>query len=76
MLRTRDVILLHCGEHTVLHVEIMEPCFEFSSLSTPVAAAGKLHLLLFLKRGAQRTGSKLLYEKTSITLRGCQSYKT
>lgn len=64
VLRTDDVLLLHCSQHTVLHVKVVN------------AASIIVCQLVLAQWGAEGTGGVLLYEETPITLTGCQSYNT
>lgn len=64
VLRTDDVLLLHCSQHAVLHVKVV------NAVSIIVCQ------LVLAQWGAEGTEGVLLYEETPITLTGCQSYNT
>lgn len=62
MLRAADVFVLHCSQHTVLHVKVVN----MTSIT--------FRWLLMARGGADGARSVLLHQEASITFSGCQSF--
>lgn len=62
MLRAADVFTLHCSQHAVLHVKVVD----ISVICGALRAEG----------GAEGTGSVLLHQEAPVTFTGCQSFNT
>lgn len=62
MLRAADVFILHCSQHAVLHVKVVDISFICCTLRAEGSAEG--------------TRSVLLDQEAPVTFTGCQSFNT